>query len=302
MKLSDLLSMFGALRRRLGMRFLRNYRIRLSRKPLDAVTHYDFAGTAIKFGLYNLANAELKSAEYLGLDSNKITILNNKIKRSLADLTELDVNQYQRFNILQTHLNKLLKNGESILDIGGGHGILSQFMPDNRYFLVEPSANGISGLKLPFSDNSFDAVVTCHVLEHIAAEERPMFINELVRVAKKNVLIFNPFKNKELDEFERLQLILEVTKATWAKEHIECGLPSIEEIADYLSSQSLSFTIKEYGDLYASVATVFMSYFAGKTNKNALLKINQHLNIKYDQMSSSKYPTNIMFEISKKHS
>jgi ubiquinone/menaquinone biosynthesis C-methylase UbiE len=282
------------------MRFLRKYRIRLSKKPLDGVTHYDFAGTAIKFGLFDLANAELKSTEFLGFDCNKITMLNNKIKRALTDLTELDVNQYQRFKVLQTHLNKLLKNGESILDIGGGHGILSQFMPDNRYFLVEPSANGISGLKLPFSDNSFDAVVTCHVLEHIAADERPMFINELVRVAKKNVLIFNPFKNKELDEFERLQLILEVTKATWAKEHIECGLPSIEEIADYLSSQSLSFTIKEYGDLYASVATVFMSYFAGKTNKDALLKINQHLNIKYDQMSSSKYPTNIMIEITKK--
>ena len=186
--------MFGDLKRRLGLRILHKYRISLSEKPLDGVIHYNFAREAISFGLYNIANAELRNAEYLGVAQDKISSLNNKIRASLSELTKLDVNQYQRFIILQTHLQKLLKAGDSILDIGGGHGILSQFVPDNRYFLIEPSVNGISGLKLPFPDNSFDAVVTCHVLEHINVDDRPLFINELVRVAKKMYLFLTHLK------------------------------------------------------------------------------------------------------------
>jgi len=71
----------------------------------------------------------------------------------------------------------------------------------------------------------------------------------------------------------------------------------MNEITDYLSSQGLSFTIKEYGDIYASIATVFMSYFAQKVSNVDLVKINQHLNRKYDQLGHSKYPTNIMIVI-----
>ena len=113
------------------------------------------------------------------------------------------------------------------------------------------------------------------------------------------MLIFNPFENKDLNDLERLQLVLDITHAPWAKEHMECGLPDIEDITSYLTSQNLSFTVKEYGDIYASLATVFMSYFSGKSHRTDLAKINQHLNQKYDQLGSSKYPTNIMIVITK---
>jgi len=142
----------NALIQRIKTHPLKKYRSQLSTQPLDAEIHYNFANSANKCGQYNLSNAELRTAEYLGLDSAKVKKLDNKNNTLLQELTELNVNQYQRFIILQTHLNDFLENGDSILDIGGGHGILSQFMPDNRYFLVEPSVNGISGLKLPFPD------------------------------------------------------------------------------------------------------------------------------------------------------
>jgi len=98
---------------------------------------------------------------------------------------------------------------------------------------------------------------------------------------------------------ERLNLILEVTNATWAKEHIECGLPCIEEITEYLSSQHLSFITKEYGNIYSTIATIFMSYFSEKVHSDALVKINRHLNQKYNQLDSSRYPVNIMIVITK---
>ena len=297
MKKVGISSTLATFKHRIERLYLKKYRIQLSQQPLDGKIHFEFAQAAFKLGLNDLAFAELRNAEYLNFDLNKVKSLNNKINRSLRDLTKLDVNQYQRFYILQSHLNKILQKKESILDIGGGHGILAQYMSGNQYFLVEPSVNGISGLKLPFGDNCFDAVVTCHVLEHIAPDDRNLFIDELVRVASKNVLIFNPFKNSDLDETERLQLILEVTKAPWAEEHLKYGLPKLEEITDYLSTQGLLFTLKEYGDIYASIATVFMSYFAEKIDGHKLLKINQHLNQNYDQMGHSKYPTNIMIVI-----
>ena len=287
----------SALRRRLGEFYLGKYRNNISEQPLNAEVHYNFACNAHKYGFNNLANAELKNAEYLGFCSDKVASLRKKITDSLTDLAELDVNQYQRFKILQAHLSNLLNAGDSMLDIGGGHGILTQFVPENRYFLVEPSVNGVSGLKLPFPDSSFDAVVTCHVLEHIPVEQRNTFIDELVRVSKRYVLIFNPFKDNKLDEMERLKLILDITGAPWAKEHMDCGLPVIDDVTTYLSTKGLSHNIKGYGDVYASVATVLMTHFSSKSKRKDIVKINQHLNKQYDQLTCSKYPTNIMVEI-----
>ncbi|MBV1916141.1 MAG: class I SAM-dependent methyltransferase [Pseudomonadales bacterium] len=276
---------------------LGRYKIILSKSPLDAYLHYSFAKNAARLGLYNLANAELKNAIYLGLDDSKSLQLSEMVRSKLDDRTKMDVNQYQRFRVLQSHLEPLLVSGGSVLDIGGGHGLLSQFVPNNSYFLIEPSVNGISGLELPFPDNSFDVVVICHVLEHIPENDRGVFLDELARVAKRNVLIFNPFRNPELDENERLQLILDVTGATWAKEHLDCGLPEVENVCDYISSKGLPYQVKGYGDIYASTAALLMSYFAVKSRTSSLEKINQHLNERYDQLLCSQYPTNIMIDV-----
>ena len=58
--------------------------------------------------------------------------------------------------------------------------MLASFIPDASYCLVDPSTNGISGVNLPFSNGTFDYVVSCHVLEHIPSGDRNTFLDQLL--------------------------------------------------------------------------------------------------------------------------
>ena len=66
----------------------------------------------------------------------------------------IDVSEHKNVeNVIRYFLRYLPPRGaESILDIGGGEGCLSAFIPDLKYCLVEPTKNGISGLKIPFPE------------------------------------------------------------------------------------------------------------------------------------------------------
>jgi len=93
-----------------------------------------------------------------------------------------------------------LKRGEKILELGSGLGLLGQEIGDEidgkiDYFGVElayiPANESkkridvpvqADALNLPFSDNSFDAVVSMDVLEHIPDSEK--VIGEIHRVLK----------------------------------------------------------------------------------------------------------------------
>lgn len=92
------------------------------------------------------------------------------------------------------------------------------------------------GRKLPFKDNSFNIVISLDVLEHIPSNNRETFIRELDRVAKDIVFLSFPFKSpindkfdKSLYNFIKLSLGEEFKEL---KEHIENGLPKVDEIAN----------------------------------------------------------------------
>ena len=90
-------------------------------------------------------------------------------------LNQFNHNRYYRMKTLSDKLNGLFEYSNfSILDVGGGDGAFSVFVPDAKYVLAEPCVNGISGIELPFKENSIDVVIACHVLEHIhQASELP---------------------------------------------------------------------------------------------------------------------------------
>jgi ubiquinone/menaquinone biosynthesis C-methylase UbiE len=271
-----------------------DYQKLLQANPLDASLHLEFAKLCLNKKNYQMAYAELRTAECLGICSELTTQMIKQLEDCLPELLKIDHNQYHRNFTLSKEIKRITSKAKStVLDIGGGDGILSRFLSDYSYCLAEPSINGISGNSLPFFDKSFDVVVSCHVLEHIPLEERENFLDNLARVTKKTIILLNPFEVEGSHTKERLELFVEITDAQWAKEHLECSLPSVEFIENYASKRGFKYQITPNGTLTTSMAFVFVDYFAQKANCQAeLTKINQFYNKYYeDILNSDKFPT-----------
>ena len=105
--------------------------------------------------------------------------------------------------------------GSSFLDVGCGHGKWGYLLKKYADPSAEPRhvtgldvfephvkalrAEGIyddvrvgDATSLPFDDKSFDTVIACEVLEHLPAEQGPMLISELTRVARHCFVVSTP--------------------------------------------------------------------------------------------------------------
>lgn len=133
-------------------------------------------------------------------------------------------------------------NYQTILEVGSGGlgiapylgrkvvGLDTKFYPP-FYPLLEQKIG--SGLKIPFPNKSFDMVVSVDTLEHIPKLERKNVITEMLRVAKKEIIIAVPTGKQSEDQDKILN---NVYKKIYGKtfpfldEQIGLGLPSVEEI------------------------------------------------------------------------
>lgn len=111
----------------------------------------------------------------------------------------------KKFNHL-THF--LPADAQTVLDVGAGNGALQLALKKDRsvaYTGVDASTEAvrrieleggigiqadIDGIRLPFEDNSFDAVFACDILEHV--RDPWILLGEMGRVSKKYIIIHGP--------------------------------------------------------------------------------------------------------------
>ena len=117
----------------------------------------------------------------------------------MLDLAHRRVVYGRRINVLARHLIELLPHDASILDVGSGDGLLASRVlaarPDVKIQGVDVMSRPEShipvtlfdGVRLPFGDRQFDAVMMIDVLHH--ASDQQALLRDIARVAERAVVI-----------------------------------------------------------------------------------------------------------------
>ncbi len=115
----------------------------------------------------------------------------------------------RRIRVLASHIGALLPKGSKVLDVGCGDGLIDRLImqehPDitisGTDILVRPTTHipviPFDGERLPFGDNSFDAVVFIDVLHH--TNDPLILLKEARRVSKGVIVIKDHLKNGLMD-------------------------------------------------------------------------------------------------------
>ncbi len=278
---------------------------RISSEPADAASHAEFAELALRRQQPFLAHSHARNAEWLRPDNSGYRELVRITGAGLPPLQHLGHNAYHRLRSLAFILRAQgCGSASSVLDVGGGHGQLAAFLPGSGYFLADPASNGLAATDLPPTFGAFDYVVSCHVLEHVEPGARVAFLDALISRMRTAVILLNPFHLEGTSEEERLQLVIDLTDASWAREHLQCTLPRLDDVQGYAKARGLKCSIQPVGSLTTTLAYVFVEHFAKRSGAaDELSKVNAFFNARLcDTETSEQFPTGFAVVLQREHS
>lgn len=131
-------------------------------------------------------------------------------------------------------------------DVFGCDVSLKDFPPNSP---IRDRVKEISGSKLPFPDNHFDATYSCDVLEHVHPAERPAFLAELVRVTKPGGVVAMTAFFRNTFSFRLWgvgHLLFKGTLPQWFTEHLTIPLPSEPETTAFFSQRLTNLRVVRY--------------------------------------------------------
>ena len=228
---------------------------------------------------------KIHDLELLVRDNRYLEIKKDALNRQ-EGLKKISHHTYIRLKILADKIRCIYGNDLSncsLMDLGGGAGYLACFLPEVKYFLAEPSVNGISGVALSDFENHFDCVVSCHVFEHINKADRENFLDNLTNAACKHVLLLNPFLIDGKDDSSMyraaLELMMDITKQPWVQEHIEADTPFLSEVENYASLHGYRLEKQANNAGLFTALYVYMEHFAQISGRyDEFAKINNFFN------------------------
>jgi hypothetical protein len=145
----------------------------------------------------------------------------------------------------------------TVLDVGGRGHQLARFLPSAHVStanIVPPADFIVDPQVLPFADAEFDVVTSCDTLEHMPAEQRQEHIAELVRVARRRLVICCPYGSpqKQQAEWHVGEVVRSIIGTTlpYLEEHLKFGFPREEDVVAMVRAAAPGAKVRcrYYGD------------------------------------------------------